>query len=109
MPDRNGAGIRFEGGKLTVRQCAFIDNQTGLLTSGFRDAELVIENSEFFRNGTGDGQTHNLYVGGIDKVTITGSRFHANNMGHLIKSRARQSDIRYNFIYDGPEGKASFL
>lgn len=106
--DRNGAGIRFERGKLTVRHCAFIDNQTGLLTSGANDAELEIENSEFFRNGTGDGQTHNLYVGTIAKVAVTGSRFHAANVGHLIKSRARKSDIRYNFIYDGPEGKASY-
>lgn len=106
--DRNGAGIRFERGKLTVRHCAFIDNQTGLLTSGFKDAELVIENSEFSRNGTGDGKTHNLYVGTIAKLSVTGSRFHAVNVGHLIKSRARQSDIRYNFIYDGPAGKASY-
>lgn len=106
--DRNGAGIRFERGKLTVRHCAFIDNETGLLTSGSRDAELVIENSEFSRNGTGDGKTHNLYVGTIARVSVTGSRFHAVNAGHLIKSRARQNDIRYNFIYDGPEGKGSY-
>jgi len=108
VPDGNGAGIRFERGKLTVRRCAFIDNQTGLLTSGAMDAELDIENSEFFRNGTGNGQTHNLYIGAIAKATITGSRFHAVNVGHLIKSRARQSDFRYNFIYDGPAGKASY-
>ena len=108
VSDKNGAGIRFERGKLTVRHCAFIDNQTGLLTSGFKDAELIIENSEFSRNGIGDGQTHNIYIGAIAKATITGSRFHAVNVGHLIKSRARVSDIRYNFIYDGPDGKASY-
>jgi hypothetical protein len=108
VADGNGAGIRFERGKLTLRHCAFIDNQTGLLTGGAKDAELEIENSEFSRNGTGDGQTHNLYVGTIAKVTITGSRFHTANVGHLIKSRARQSDIRYNFIFDGPGGRASY-
>ncbi len=108
VADRNGAGIRFERGKLTVRHCAFTDNQTGLLTGGAKDAELVIESSEFSRNGTGDGQTHNLYVGTIAKLSVTGSRFQAVNAGHLIKSRARQSNIRYNFIYDGPAGKASY-
>lgn len=108
VADRNGAGIRFERGKLTVRRCAFTDNQTGLLTGGAKDAELVIEDSEFSRNGTGDGQTHNLYVGTIAKLSVTGSRFHAVNAGHLIKSRARQSDLRYNFIYDGPAGQASY-
>ncbi len=87
--DRNGAGIRFERGKLYLRNCSFMDNQTGLITSSFADAELIIENSEFARNGTGDGLTHNLYVGRIAQVTITGSRFHAVKIGHLIKSRAR--------------------
>lgn len=70
-----------------------------------KNAELAIENSEFSRNGTGDGKTHNLYVGTIAKLSVTGSRFHTVNAGHLIESLARQSDIRYNFIFDGAEGK----
>jgi len=108
VSDKNGAGIRFERGKLTVRNCRFIDNENGLLTANFGDAELIIENSEFSRNGAGDGQSHNIYVGSIASLTISGSRFHAAKIGHLIKSRARLSDIRYNFIYDGAGGKASY-
>lgn len=108
VSDRNGAGIRFERGKLTVRHCAFLDNQNGLLTAGFGDAELTIENSEFSRNGTGDGQSHNLYVGPIARLSVSGSRFHTANVGHLIKSRAKVSDIRYNLIHDGPGGEASY-
>lgn len=108
VPDRNGAGIRFERGKMQVVHCGFFDNETGLITSNFKDAELTIENSEFSRNGAGDGQSHNLYVGSIAKLSITGSRFHAAKVGRLIKSRARQTDIRYNLIYDGPGGTASY-
>lgn len=108
VSDKNGAGIRFERGRLTIRHCTFIDNQMGLLTSSYKDTELTIENSEFARNGIGDGLTHNLYIGTIAKVSITGSRFHAANVGHLIKSRARQSDIRYSFFYDGTGGTASY-
>lgn len=108
VPDRNGAGIRFERGKLHISSCGFFDNENGLIASNFKDAELTIKNSEFGRNGAGDGQSHNLYVGSIARLTITGSRFHAAKVGHLIKSRARHNDIRYNLIYDGPGGTASY-
>jgi hypothetical protein len=32
VPDANGAGIRFEGVNLTVRNCYFHHNQNGILT-----------------------------------------------------------------------------
>lgn len=107
--DRNGAGIRFERGKLTVRNCSFIDNQNGILTSGFEDAELNIENS-LFAQAPRDRPIlqHLLYVGRIDSATITGSRFHSGFHGHLIKSRARRNTIRDNLILDGPAGESSY-
>lgn len=109
VPAGNGAGIRFEGGKLTLRNCAFIDNQMGLLTSNDSTAELAIENSRF---ADAPRQMHSLphllYVGGIAQVAITGSRFENGYRGHLIKSRARRSEIRDNHIVDGPEGEASY-
>lgn len=108
VPDRNGAGIRFERGSLHVLNCGFFDNENGLITSSFGNTELTLENSEFSRNGVGDGQSHNLYVGRIARATIVGSRFHAANVGHLIKSRARHNYVSYNLIYDGPGGKASY-
>jgi hypothetical protein len=108
VSDKNGAGIRFERGKLEIRRCGFFDSESGLIASNFADSELTILDSEFGRNGAGDGQSHNLYAGRIAKLTIMGSRFHAANVGHLIKSRARRNDIRYNLIYDGPGGKASY-
>jgi hypothetical protein len=108
VSDRNGAGIRFETGKLTISNCLFFDNETGLLTSADPESELVIEGSEFGYNGTGDGQTHNLYVGQIRSLVVTGSYFHHGNVGHLIKSRAASNFIAYNRITDETGGRASY-
>jgi hypothetical protein len=107
-PDLNGAGIRFEKGRLTVRRCAFVNNENGILTANFDDAELLIEDSEFAGAPPIDGRNHLLYVGRIARLTVRGSRFHRGALGHLIKSRARESTIAYNLIVDGPAGNASY-
>jgi hypothetical protein len=108
-PDTNGAGVRFEKGSLTVRACRFADNEIGLLTSNFPDAELAIEDSEFVQAPRRvGGLPHLLYAGRIGSLRVTGSRFHAGFEGHLIKSRARRSFIGYNLIVDGPGGGASY-
>jgi len=106
--DRNGAGIRLESGILQVRNCRFIDNENGILTSNNPQIELDIVDSEFAHNGYGDGQSHNLYAGSIAKLSVTGSHFHHALVGHLLKSRAAVSDIRYNRLADGPGGRASY-
>lgn len=109
VPDGNGAGVRFEKGRLTVRRCAFLDNENGLITANFNDAELEIVDSEFARAPRREGSLpHLLYVGRIAKLTIVGSRFHRGFEGHLIKSRARESVITYNMIRDSGEGEASY-
>lgn len=107
--DDNGAGIRFERGRLEVRNSVFIDNQTGLLTANFNDAELIIRDS-LFAQAPQQMQSlpHLLYVGRIARLEVSGSRFHQGYRGHLLKSRARVSDIRYNLLYDGPLGEASY-
>ena len=105
----NGAGIRFERGKLTVRRCRFTDNENGLLTANFADNELTIEDSEFSRAPHDRGSLkHLLYVGRIGRFTLTGSRFHQGFEGHLVKSRAREKHISYNLLYDGPDGRAAY-
>lgn len=107
--DANGAGIRHEAGHLKVVRCAFYDNENGILTGNDEKAELEIDSSVF-----GDaprvvgGLYHLLYVGRIGKFSITGSRFLRGFEGHLLKSRARESHITYNLIYDGPGGEASY-
>ncbi len=109
VPDRNGAGLRFEQGRLTVRRCAFVDNENGILTANVGDAELTIEDSLFAHAPRTRGALHHLlYVGRIARLAITGSRFHDGFGAHLIKSRARESRIAYNLIVDGKNGEASY-
>jgi len=109
VPDNNGAGIRFERGRLEVLNSVFIDNQNGILTANFDDAELVIRDSLFAQAPRQEQSLpHLLYVGRIARFEINGSRFHQGYRGHLLKSRARYNDIRYNLIYDGPQGEASY-
>jgi hypothetical protein len=93
---------------LTVRNCRFIDNEDGILTSNNGASELRIENSEFGGNGAGDGQSHNLYVGQIRQLTVIGSYFHHARVGHLLKSRAARNDVMYNRLTDETGGSASY-
>lgn len=108
VKDRNGAGIRLEKGQLKVSDCRFTDNENGILTGGDAETTLDIVNSEFGNNGAGDGQSHNLYVGAIARLTVTGSYFHHARVGHLLKSRAAVNDIRYNRLTDEIAGRASY-
>lgn len=108
VPDRNGAGIRLEKGKLLIRNCRFIANENGILTANQPDTVLKIENSEFGHNGYGDGQSHNVYAGAIAELSVTGSYFHHANVGHLLKSRAAVNRIFYNRLSDESDGRASY-
>lgn len=109
VPDGNGAGVRFEKGRLTLRRCAFFDNEMGVLTANFGDAELTIEDSEFAQAPQVDSPLpHLLYVGRIAALKVSGSRFHQGHVGHLIKSRARRTELAYNLIVDGNSGRASY-
>lgn len=108
VPDRNGAGVRLEKGQLKISDCRFVDNENGILTGGNADSTLEIVNSEFGNNGSGDGKTHNLYVGAIARLTVSGSYFHHARVGHLLKSRAAVNDIRYNRLTDEIGGTASY-
>jgi hypothetical protein len=105
---RNGAGIRFEAGQLTVHDCRFFDNEMGLLTSNDPHAELTIEDSEFAHNMRPDGHDHNLYAGTIAKLSVRGSYIHHATIGHLLKSRAAVNHIFYNRLTDEAGGRASY-
>ena len=108
VPDRNGAGIRLEKGTLVVRDCRFLHNENGILTGSDAASTLKIENSEFGYNGFGDGQSHNLYVGGISSLWVSGSYFHHAKVGHLFKSRAAENHVFYNRLTDETAGTASY-
>jgi hypothetical protein len=106
--DRNGAGIRLERGSLRVSDCSFMRNENGILTSNQPDIVLEIENSEFGYNGANDGQSHNLYVGAIARLSVTGSYFHHALRGHLLKSRAATNFVSYNRLTEERDGRASY-
>ena len=108
VDDRNGAGIRFEKGHLKVRDCRFFDNENGILTAGDTGSTLDISDSEFGNNGAGDGRSHNLYVGRIARLSVTGSYFHHAKVGHLLKTRAAENHILYNRLSDEIGGTASY-
>ena len=105
VPDENGAGIRIEGRNLKIRNCYFHDNENGILGGA---GHLVIENTEFFNNGFGDGFTHNMYVSPADTFTLIGSFTHHARIGHNVKSRAKVNRILYNRITDDADGTASY-
>ena len=108
VADLNGAGIRFEKGSLTVRGCAFYDNEMGILTASAPDLLEVID-SEFGDAPRHKGSLHHLlYVGTIGKFILRGSRFSNGYIGHLVKSRARENFVLYNMLVDGAGGKASY-
>lgn len=100
VPDGNGAGIRQEGTDLTVTRSWFHHNQDGILTGADADSDIVIKRSRFFRNGAGDGYTHNIYVGAVRSLTITGSYLWGADTGHELKSRAARNNILGNLITD---------
>jgi hypothetical protein len=108
VKDRNGAGIRFEKGSLTVRNCSFTNNENGILTGNDSTLSLTIENSEFGFNGHGDGFSHNLYVGEIARLSVAGSYFHHAKRGHLLKTRAAFNQITANRLTDEDGGTASY-
>ena len=109
VPDENGAGIRQEGRNLTLRNTGFYDNENGILTDDDAGSTITIENSEFARNGFGDGYTHNIYVGKIGRLNVRASYFHEAKIGHQLKTRARENVIEYSYFMDGPAGTSSYL
>ena len=102
--DKNGAGIRAEGKALTLRNCRFHDCEDGIL--GGRGV-MLIEYCEFSACGL-DGRSHNLYIGSIDKLIFRHNYSHHARVGHLLKSRARENHILYNYFTDGKTGSSSY-
>jgi hypothetical protein len=102
VPDRNGAGIRFESGSLLVRDCSFSDCEMGVITSNDTGAGLIVEDCEFSRpRPVPSAFTHLLYAGRIAQLDVRGCHFHDGHHGHLLKSRAARSRIEGNRFVSG--------
>lgn len=108
VPDGNGAAIRQEGANLTIRNCSFHDNEEGILAGDNAKSTILIEFSQFYQNGSGDGRTHNIYVNHIAKFILRFSYSHHARVGHLVKTRAAENFILYNRLSDEADGTASF-
>lgn len=106
---RNGAAIRMEGIGLTVSGVFLHHNQNGILTADRPESVILVEDSEFATNGSGDGLTHNLYIGDSKSFTLQHSYSHDARIGHQVKSRARLNRILYNRLMDGESGNSSYL
>ncbi len=102
VDDQNGAGIRWEGGNLTLRNCWFHDNEDGLLSSTIPDGTIVIEHSRFEHNGNFSDQRHNLYIGHVAAARVTDTLFYDAVDGSGLKSRARRNDIENDRFIDAP-------
>ncbi len=96
VADHNGAGIRQEGAGLTVQSSFFHDNENGILAGANATSDIVVDSSEFARNGYGDGYTHNMYIGAVRTFTLRYSWSHDVKVGHLVKSRAATNYILEN-------------
>jgi len=107
VADKNGAGIRYETGNLTVTNSYFYDNENGLLSAADAQGTITIKNSEFGHNGNGNGLTHNIYVGAIKQLTIQDSYIHDAVIGHEVKSRALNTVITGSRIQNNA-GNASY-
>ena len=87
----------------------FWSNENGILCGNIDSIhKLTVKYSEFGFNGYGDGQSHGIYVGQIDEFIFEFNYVHHTKSGHHVKSRARQSLNRYNYLTDHELGNASY-
>jgi hypothetical protein len=104
----NGAGIRDQNGSTTtpyliVLNSTFVNNQEGILTGNNSLQSIIIVNSTFENNGNPNASyfQHALYVNDGGSLTVTGSLFCGQLIGHDIKSRALVTNVSDNQLYDG--------
>jgi hypothetical protein len=110
VPDHNGAGIRAEGGDLTIENTRFINNEDGILSADNPAATFRITGSSFIGNGHCDGScSHGIYIGHAKLLHVDHSRFFNTHEGHNIKSRASRMEVVDCDIEDGPDGTSSYL
>lgn len=110
IPQGNAAGIRAEGGDLTVERVRFIGNQDGILSANNEHATLRVLDSLFDGNGACDGAcAHGIYAGRLGLLRVERSVFRDTRHAHHIKSRALATEVVDCTLDDGPEGTASYM
>ena len=110
VPDHNGAGIRAEGGDLTIENSRFLNNENGILSADNPNATIRITGSTFIGNGRCIGAcSHGVYIGHVKLLHIDHTKFYNTHEGHNVKSRARRTEVVDCDIGDGPDGTSSYL
>lgn len=110
VADRNGAGIRAEGGDLTVENVRFLNNENGILAADNPRATIRVTRSNFISNGRCIGAcSHSLYIGQVKLLHVDHTVIFDTHEGHGIKSRALRTEVVDSNIQDGPAGSSSYL
>ena len=105
----NGAGIRHEGGDLTLRHTFFHDNEFSVLSGRLPEATITVESSRFWHQKRPTRHSHGIYIGAAHRLNLVGSHFKGTDLGHQVKSRALHNYILYNRIEDVDGGNSSRL
>ncbi len=103
VPDGNGAGIRLEGGNLTVTNSLFRNSEEGILSGDSPGNSVTIDKSTFRHLGRCDRDldcAHGIYIGRYGKLIITRSRFDQGDGGHYLKTRTPRVTITGNSFDD---------
>ena len=108
-PDQNGAGLRAQGGNLTVENVRFLDNEDGILSNPNPTAVIKIIGSDFVGNGKCAANcAHAIYINRIALLDVEHTRIFDTHSGHGIKSRAAKTVVIDSDIEDGPNGTSSY-
>lgn len=110
--EKNGTGILLEGGfkgLCEIRECTFTKNEDGVRCGALPDCELLLEKCKFYKNGSGEGQSHNFYIGNIKKLTVRDCVSDHSNKGHALKSRAKETIVENCVFDDGDDGECAYL
>ena len=99
----NGAGIRHQGGNLTVVNSVFTNNENGILsiTNDPEDAIFRIYNSEFNGNGYADGKAHAMYFKDGALLLVENTTIQNTVQGHHVKSVTDNLIVRNSILDDG--------
>jgi hypothetical protein len=110
VPDGNGAGIRAEGGDLTVEKVVFANDQSGIIIADAPKANVVIRDSQFSDTGRCQGArcANAVSAGRIRSLRIEHSRLGGTVASHQIVTAARRTDLVGDLIGDGASGGASY-
>jgi hypothetical protein len=109
VQDKNGSGIRHEGGDLTIKNSAFHGNEMAITTSAvLPDSDVNISGSRFYDLGNGKDVNHGIYIGHLNSVHVTNSSFESTHVGHHLKSRAGETIVEDSSFKDGSGRGASY-